>query len=347
MLQWDAPNYFYFLLLIPLMMMGYSFLLVWKRNAKKRFGSPVLLEALAPRHSAFKTHLKFGILLLGISALILAMVNPKMGTELETVKREGVDLVFAVDVSKSMLAEDIAPNRLEKAKRLVSETINKLSGDRVGIIAYAASAVPQLPITTDYGAAKMFLQALNTDMLSSQGTAIDAAIDLAATYFDDEDQTNRVIFILSDGEDHSEKAMAAAEKAKELGIKIFTFGVGTEKGAPIPIKRNGIVESYKKDENGEVVMTKRNPEVLTSIADVTDGNYTEGNDTQAVLEFVSETLKQMEKKEFEAKKFVSYKDRFQPFLIAGFLLLLIEILLFETQTKWVLRMNLFNENKKD
>ena len=117
MLQWDAPNYFYFLLLIPLMMMGYSFLLVWKRNAKKRFGSPVLLEALAPRHSAFKTHLKFGILLLGISALILAMVNPKMGTELETVQREGVDLVFAVDVSKSMLAEDIAPNRLEKAKR--------------------------------------------------------------------------------------------------------------------------------------------------------------------------------------------------------------------------------------
>ena len=225
--------------------------------------------------------------------------------------------------------------------------MNQLASDRVGIIAYAAQAVPQLPITTDYGAAKMFLQALNTDMLSSQGTAIDAAIDLAATYFDDEDQTNRVIFILSDGEDHSEKAMAAAERAKELGIKIFTFGVGTEKGAPIPIKRNGIVESYKKDENGEVVMTKRNPEVLTSIADVTEGNYTEGNDTQAVLEFVSETLKQMEKKEFEAKKFVSYKDRFQPFLIAGFLLLLIEILLFETQTKWVLRMNLFNENKKN
>ena len=183
-------------------------------------------------------------------------------------------------------------------------------------------------------------------MLSSQGTAINAAIDLAATYFDDQDQTNRVVFILSDGEDHSDNAIAAAERAKNLGIKIYTFGVGTEKGAPIPIKKNGIVESYKKDEKGEVVMTKRNPEMLTSIANSTEGSYIEGNDTQLVLEFVSETLKQMERKEFEAKKFVSYKDRFQPFLIVGFLLLLIEILLFETQTKWIMRLNLFNENKK-
>jgi Ca-activated chloride channel family protein len=256
MLQWDAPNYFYFLLLIPLMMMGYSFLLVWKRNAKKRFGSPVLLEALAPRHSAFKTHLKFGILLLGISALILAMVNPKMGTELETVKREGVDLVFAVDVSKSMLAEDIAPNRLEKAKRLVSETINKLSGDRVGIIAYAASAVPQLPITTDYESAKMFLQALNTNMLSSQGTAIAEAIELSKTYFDNENQTNRVLCIFSDGEDHEEGGELAAKTAAEEGITIFTVALGTEKGDVIPNKRNGVTSTFKKDAEGEVVINE-------------------------------------------------------------------------------------------
>ena len=347
MYQLDAPIYFYVFAILPLLWLGYIWISTWKRKAQEQFATSRLMEVLSPERSRLKPLFKLILISLGVSCLILALVNPKIGTQLETVKREGVDIVFAIDVSKSMLAEDIAPNRIEKAKRLVSALLNQLASDRVGIIAYAAQAVPQLPITTDYGAAKMFLQALNTDMLSSQGTAIDAAIDLAATYFDDEDQTNRVIFILSDGEDHSEKAMAAAEKAKELGIKIFTFGVGTEKGAPIPIKRNGIVESYKKDENGEVVMTKRNPEVLTSIADVTDGKYTEGNDTQAVLEFVSETLKQMEKKEFEAKKFVSYKDRFQPFLIAGFLLLLIEILLFETQTKWVLRMNLFNENKKD
>ena len=208
-------------------------------------------------------------------------MNPKIGTQLETVKREGVDIVFAIDVSKSMLAEDIAPNRLEKAKRLVSALLNDLASDRVGIIAYAAQAVPQLPITTDYGAAKMFLQALNTDMLSSQGTAIDAAIDLASTYFDDEEQTNRVVFILSDGEDHAEDGtIDAAQRANALGIKVYGLGVGTEKGAPIPIKRNGIVESYKKDENDEVVITQRNAQVLTSIAESTNASYLDGNDTR-------------------------------------------------------------------
>lgn len=345
MYQLDAPIYFYVFAILPVLWIGFLWVSSWKKKAQQQFASSKLMDILSPQRSSFKPLLKLILISLGISCLILGLINPKIGTQLETVKREGVDIVFAIDVSKSMLAEDIAPNRIEKAKRLVSALLNQLASDRVGIIAYAAQAVPQLPITTDYGAAKMFLQALNTDMLSSQGTAIDAAIDLAATYFDDQDQTNRVVFILSDGEDHSENALAAAERAKYLGIKIFTFGVGTEKGAPIPIKKNGIVESYKKDENGEVVMTKRNTEMLISIANSTDGSFVEGNDTQAVLEFVSETLKQMEKKEFEAKKFVSYKDRFQPFLIAGFLLLLIEILLFETQTKWILRLNLFNENK--
>ena len=232
-----------------------------------------------------------------------------------------------------MLAEDIAPNRLEKAKRLVSALLNDLASDRVGIIAYAAQAVPQLPITTDYGAAKMFLQALNTDMLSSQGTAIDAAIDLASTYFDDEEQTNWVVFILSDGEDHAEDGtIDAAQRANALN-KIYGLGVGTEKGAPIPIKRNGIVESYKKDENDEVVITKRSPQILTSIAETTDAVYFDGNDTQAVLEFVREELAKWIK-EFEAKKFVITKIA-SAFFDCRFLLFLIDVLVFETRTKWI------------
>ena len=272
-------------------------------------------------------------------------MNPKIGTQLETVKREGVDIVFAMDVSRSMLAEDIAPNRIEKSKRLVSAIINQLASDRVGIIAYAAQAVPQLPITTDYAAAKMFLQALNTDMLSSQGTALDSAIDLAGTFFDDEDQTNRVIFLISDGEDHSEEASNAASRAAKLGIKIFSFGVGTESGAPIPLKRNGIIESYKKDSDGEVVITKLNQNILQNIAASTGGTYQDGNNTQNVLDFVSEQLKAMDKKEFEAKKFVSFKDRFQAFLLAALIFLLIDLFLFETKTKWVQKLNLFNENE--
>tara|TARA_B110000444_G_scaffold258392_1_gene299204 strand:- start:26314 stop:27120 length:807 start_codon:yes stop_codon:yes gene_type:complete len=268
-----------------------------------------------------------------------------MGTELETVKREGVDLVFAVDVSKSMLAEDVAPNRIEKAKRLVSEIINNLVGDRIGIIAYANQAIPQLPITTDYNAGKIFLRSLNTDMLSSQGTALNSALDLSSTYFNDNDQTNRVVFIFSDGEDHSEEAGSASIKAASEGIKIFTFGIGTESGSPIPIKINGVLESYKKDENNEVVITKRNSEILKEISENANGKYIDANNTKEVIEFVSEVLKNLEKKEFEAKNFVSYKDQFQPFIFAAFILLLMELFVFEKETVWLKKLNLFNEKK--
>jgi Ca-activated chloride channel family protein len=343
MYQLDAPFYFYLLGILPILWLGHLLVTAWKRRTQNRFAHSELLEKLSPHRSVFKPILKLIMLSLGISLMVIGLVNPKIGTRLETVKREGVDIVFAIDVSKSMLAEDIAPNRLEKAKRLVSAIINQLASDRIGIIAYAAQAIPQLPITTDYGAAKMFLQALNTEMLSSQGTALDAALDLSGTYFDDEDQTNRVVFLISDGEDHSEEGPTAAKRAGNLGIKIFTFGVGSDDGAPIPIKRNGVVDSYKKDMEGQTVITKRNPVILQEIATAAAGEYIDGNDTQYVVDFVTETLKNMEKKEFEAKKFVSYKDQFQAFLFAGFLLILLELFLFETKTKWVQRLNLFNE----
>ena len=345
MYQIDAYEYIYFLTILPVFWLAYFLVLRWKRKTQAKFATAELLNVLSPNRSKFKPGLKMIMLSLTIAFMVLGLMNPKIGTQLETVKREGVDIVFAIDVSKSMLAEDIAPNRLEKSKRLVSAILNQLASDRVEIIAYAAQAVPQLPITTDYSAAKMFLQALNTDMLSSQGTALDSAIDLSGTFFDDEDQTNRVIFLISDGEDHSEDASSAASRAAAMGIKIFTFGVGTEAGAPIPIKRNNVVESYKKDFNGEVVVTKRNQEILQTIADATEGQYQNGNDTQAVLDFVTEQLKAMDKKEFEAKKFVSYKDRFQPFLIGALFFLLIDLFLYETKTKWVQKLNLFNENE--
>jgi|TARA_B110000285_G_scaffold235613_1_gene318716 Ca-activated chloride channel family protein len=346
MYQIDEYQYIYLLTILPVFWLAYVLVLRWKRKVQASFATPELLDVLSPNRSKFKPGLKLVTLSLAIFLLVLGLMNPKIGTQLETVKREGVDIVFAIDVSKSMLAEDIAPNRLEKSKRLVSAILNQLASDRIGIIAYAAQAVPQLPITTDYSAGKMFLQALNTEMLSSQGTALDSAIDLSGTFFDDEDQTNRVIFLISDGEDHSEEASNAASRAAALGIKIFTFGVGTEAGAPIPLKRNGVVESYKKDFDGEVIITKRNQEILEAIAVATDGKYQDGNDTQAVLDFVSEQLKAMDKKEFEAKKFVSYKDRFQPLLIGALLFLLFDLFLFETQTKWVQKLNLFNEHEK-
>jgi Ca-activated chloride channel homolog len=346
MVQLDDKTYFYFLFIIPMLVLLYLAVLFWKRRTQNKFADTELMKRLAPNRSKYKGTLKLLLFVLGIALLILGMVNPKIGTELETVKREGVDIVFAVDVSKSMLAEDIAPNRLEKAKRLVSEIINQLASDRIGIIAYAGQAYPQLPITTDYGAAKMFLQSMNTDMLTSQGTAINDAIDLASTYYDDEEQTNRVLFIISDGEDHAEGAtLSAVEDAVEKGIIIYTIGVGQPKGAPIPLKRNGIVESLKKDAQGEVVITKLNEAVLQEIADEGNGSYIDGTNTEAAVELIKDELLQMDKKEFEAKQFAEYKDQFQWFLAGGFLLLFLEVFILDRKTKWLKKLNLFNEKQ--
>jgi len=275
----------------------------------------------------------------------MALVNPKIGTKMETVTREGVDVVFAIDVSKSMEAEDIAPNRLDKSKQLVTQIINNLVGDRIGIIAYAGSAFPQLPITTDYAAAKMFLQAMNTDMVSSQGTAINDAIDLATTYYNDADQTSKVLFIISDGEDHFGEVGPTAKKAAELGIRIFTIGVGTIKGAPIPLKKNGIIQSYKKDQNGETVITRMNEETLKEIAANANGKYIEGNITSEVTAEVTEILQNMDKTEFEAKQFADYQSQYQWFLGFGILLLLLDVFLLERKTSWVKKLNLFNERR--
>jgi len=345
MYQLEEKIYFYLLLTIPVLVLLFIVLLLWKKNAQKKFSDNSLLTRLSPDKSAFKPVLKLIVLCLAIACLAVALVNPKIGTKLETVKREGVDIVFAIDVSKSMLAEDIAPNRLEKAKRVVSEIINNLASDRIGIIAYAGQAYPQLPITTDYGSAKMFLQSMNTDMLSSQGTAIDQAITLATTYYNDEEQTNRVLFVISDGEDHSEGAVKAVEEALDEGIKVFTIGIGTTKGGPIPIKRNGVTESYKKDQNGDMVITKLNDEVLGSIAKKGNGAYVDGSNTEAVVEFVKETLSQMDKKEFEAKQFADFKDQFQWFLGGAILLLFLDIFLLERKTAWLKKLNLFNEKE--
>ncbi|MFT6995599.1 MAG: Ca-activated chloride channel family protein [Maribacter sp.] len=348
MIQLDEKIYFYLLLIIPVIIILFLILLVWKKKTQQKFANDLLLKRLTPNRSHYKGTLKLILFLLGLSGLIIGLVNPKIGTKLETVKREGVDIVFAIDVSKSMLAEDIAPNRIEKAKRLVSEIINQLASDRIGIIAYAGKAFPQLPITTDYGAAKMFLQSMNTDMLSSQGTAINEAIELATTFYDDDEQTNRVLFIISDGEDHSEgTTLNSVEDAVEEGIRIYTIGVGKSKGAPIPLKRNGILESLKKDSQGEVVITKLNEEILVDISDEGNGRYIDGSNTEEAVEIIKEELLQMDKKEFEAKQFAEYKDQFQWFLGAGLLLLFLEIFVLDRKTKWLKKLNLFNEKQID
>lgn len=344
MFQLEEDIWFWLLLIQLGMLLLFLWTQLWKKRTRRKFSDLKLLKRLSPDQSLFKSVLKFITLSLGFICLIIALVNPKIGTSLQTVKREGVDIVFAIDVSKSMLAEDIAPNRLEKAKQLTTQIINNLVSDRVGIIAYAAKAVPQLPITTDYSAAKMFLQNMNTDMLSSQGTAIDEAIQLSRSYYNDEEQTNRVLVIISDGEDHNNLSLDVAEAAAKEGIKIFTIGVGTEKGGPIPIKRNGIVMSYKKDQNDATIITKLNKKTLSEIADEANGTYVDGKNTSDVIETVGEILNKMDKKEFEAKEFAEFKDQFQWFLGLGLFFLILDVLFLERKTAWLKRLNLFNEN---
>ena len=343
MYQLEHTYYFYLLFVIPLMILGFLALNRWKNNTQNKHISSDLLKVLSPDISTFKPKVKLFLFSLFIVFSTISLVNPKIGTELKTVKREGVDLVFALDVSKSMLAEDIAPNRLEKGKRIVSEIINSLNNDRVGIIAYAASALPILPITDDYSTAKTFLQSLNTDMLSSQGTAITESINLAKEFYDDEEQTNRVLVILSDGEDHEVKLEDIIPLVQQSGMTIISVGLGSIKGSPIPIKENNIIKTYKKNDKGDVVITKLNKELLSSISKSSKGIYIDGFNTEQVVESVVERLKEMDKKEFESKQFVAYKDQFQWFIAFAILFLSLELFVFEKKTYWVKKLNLFNE----
>ncbi|GAQ47970.1 TPA: VWA domain-containing protein [Flavobacterium psychrophilum] len=345
-MELDESKYLYLLFLLPILAAIFLYVEFWKRKKQKEFGDLELVKKLSPEKSNFKPALKFGVVLLAIAMLILGLVNPKIGTKVEKVKREGIDIVFAIDVSKSMLCEDIAPNRLEKSKQVVSQIINNLGSDRIGIIAYAGSAFPVLPITTDYNVAKMFLQSMTSDMVSSQGSNLDEAIKLSAKYFEGSPNTSKLMIMLTDGEDHSEGAESAAEEAKKIGMKIITIGIGTTAGGPIPNKKNGVIESFHRDKStGEVVVTKLRPEALEAIAKAAKGGYINGNNTEEAVNFIKKSLNNIQKTEFDATEVASFQAQFQWFLGIGFFLLLLDVFLLERKTKWVQKLNLFNEKK--
>jgi len=347
MYQLEEPIYFYGLTILVVALGLFLWRVFWQKSVQKKFFSKRALDRLGPNQSLIKSWIKFVVWALCIAALIIALVNPKLGTKIETVTRQGVDVVFAVDVSKSMLAEDVAPNRLEKSKQLVTQIINNLVGDRVGVIGYAGSAFPQVPITTDFASAKLFLNNMNTDMVSSQGTAINEAINLSKTYYNDQEQTNRVLFIVSDGEDHQEQDQDAVAAAVASGIQIYTIGVGSSAGAPIPIKRNGILQYYKRDQDNNQVITKLNAQNLQNIAEWGQGKYINGTQTKEVVAQVQDILNAMDKTEFEAKQFTDFKDQFQWFLVLALVLLLADSFMLERKTKWLKKLNLFNEQSDE
>tara|TARA_B100000902_G_scaffold175658_1_gene169447 strand:+ start:69129 stop:70142 length:1014 start_codon:yes stop_codon:yes gene_type:complete len=307
----------------------------WKKKAFESFGKFSTIENLIPNYSKTRENIKFFILLFYISALIIGIANPQIGTKMEEVKREGVDLMIALDLSNSMLSEDIKPNRLERARQAISRLIDKLEGDRIGLIVFAGDAYVQLPITTDYSAAKLFLATVNTSIIPSQGTAIGKAIKLSMNSFDMQNGQNKAIIIITDGENHEDDAIQQAKEAKEQGVFIHTLGMGLSKGGPIPIyNQNGDNIGYRKDKEGNTVISKLNEQMLQEIASNGNGTYVRANNTQAGLSTLFLEINKMEKKEIGTMVFTDYKDRFQLFIFIALLLVFFDLILLNRKNKW-------------
>jgi len=334
----------YLLGIIPILLLLFFLHKNWKNIALNRFADKRLLPYLFNGYSTSKSLLKFVLLRLGISFLIIALANPQYGENEKDVESKGIDIMLAIDVSNSMLAEDLAPgyNRLKISKLSIEKLIDKLHGDHIGIVVFAGGAYKHLPITPDYHVAKTFTQTIDTRMMSAQGTDIGLAIDECLSSFNFENGANKTIVVFSDGEDHEEQGIAAAENAKEQGVVVHTIGMGTNKGVPIPIYSNGKKSGNKKDENNNTVLTKLNEENLINIANAGGGSYTRANGMNIGLEGLINQINSIEKSTLSTEKYTGYEDQFQPFLAIGLLLLLIDLFINEKRAKLVDNIKLFD-----
>ena len=344
MLRYENSEWLYLLVLIPIMIVAFILSVKWRRKAIGVFGQLKLVYKLMPMASEFKLRSKFILFAVAICALIIGIANPQIGSKMEEVKREGVDLMIAIDLSNSMLAEDLQPNRLMRAKQSISKLIDRLDGDRIGLIVFAGDAYVQLPITTDYSAAKLFLSTINTSIVPTQGTAIGKAIELSIKSFDLQNDQNKAIIVITDGENHEDDAIEKAKEAQELGIFVHTIGMGSAEGGPIPIKnRYGTITSYQKDKEGNTIITTLNEQMLKQIAQSGGGSYIRANSTQSGLNALFKEINKMEKKEIGSKVFTDYKDRFQWFIGLAIILLIIETLMKGRKNKWSSKINLFED----
>ena len=347
-LRFEHPEYLYGLIVIPLLIIIYILILLWQDRTFKRFASVQMRNYLVPKRSRRRSVFKFIVFLLMLSCLILGLANLQSGSKMEEVKREGIDLYIAVDVSNSMNAQDIVPSRLDRSKQAINKLIGDLQGDRLGVIVFAEKAFVQLPITTDYAAAKMFLSSVNTSSVASQGTAIGEAINLAVNSFSD-DERSKAIIIISDGEDHeNDAAMEAAKAAAKKGIHIYTIGMGLPDGAPIPeYNQYGRMMGYKKDRGGSTIITRLDEEMLRRIANAGNGLYVRANNSNVGLEQIYGDISKLDKTEIETQVFTDYEDQFQWFVGAAIILLLIEIFMSSGKRAWETKFNIFERKGED
>lgn len=343
MYKLENPDFLYLLGLIPLFIFFFYLYKRWQKKKIAAFSENKYWLKLAPQISGGKPVVKFILLLLAYTSIVIAVVNPQLGTKLEEVKREGVDLMIALDLSNSMLAEDLFPNRLEKSKMALSKLVDKLKGDRIGIVVFAGQAFVQLPITTDYSAAKLFINSIKPSIMPVQGTAIGAAIDLSMKSFDFETPTSKAIIIISDGENHEDNAAEAAKKAADKGVIIHTLGMGSPKGAPIPVYSGKRQVDYRKDNSGNTVITRLDENMMREISNAGNGKFIRASNSNPGLDYLFTEINKMEKAEIGSKVFSNYEDRFQYFLGFAIFFILLDQLLLNRKNKWLNSESLFGK----
>ena len=343
MFRFEEPTYLYLLLLLPFLAAFYLYSNYRRRKAIRKFGDPVLMAQLMPDVSKYRPDVKFWLVFAAIGLFAVLLARPQFGSKLETVKRQGVEVMIALDISNSILAQDVQPSRLEKAKRLVAQLVDKMENDKVGMIVFAGDAFTQLPITSDYISAKMFLESINPSLISKQGTAIGAAINLATRSFTPQEGVGRAVIVITDGENHEGGAVEAAKAAAEKGIQVSVLGVGMPDGAPIPVEGTN---DFRRDRDGNVVVTRLNEQMCQEIAQAGDGIYVRVDNSNAAQKVIAQEINKMAKADVETQVYTEFNEQFQAVAWIILLLLLAEMLILERKNPLFRNIHLFKKEER-
>lgn len=339
MFRFEEPTYLYLLLLLPFLAAFYLYSNYRKRKAIRKFGDPVLMAQLMPDVSKYRPDIKFWLLFVSIGLFSMLLARPQFGSKLETVKRKGVEVMIALDISNSMLAQDVQPSRLEKAKRLISKLVDEMENDKVGMIVFAGDAFTQLPITSDYISAKMFLESINPSLISKQGTAIGTAINLAMRSFTPQEGVGRAIIVITDGENHEGGAVEAAKEAAEKGIQVNVLGVGVPDGAPIPVEGTN---DFRRDREGNVIVTRLNEAMCQEIAKDGNGIYVRVDNSNSAQKAIEQEINKMAKADVESKVYTEFNEQFQAVAWIILILLLVEMLILDRKNPLFKNVRLFS-----
>ena len=312
-----------------------------KRKQLEEFGDAELMEQLMPNASRVRPTVKFTILMVALTLLIVAAARPQFGQSERTEKRQGIEAVVALDISNSMLAEDVAPNRLDRAKQMLSKLMDNMVDDKVGLVVFAGDAFVQLPITCDYVSAKMFLNSIKPELIKTQGTAIGAALSTSIRCFGEQSDASRAIILITDGENHEDDAVAVAQRAKEQGIRVLVVGIGKPEGSPIPLPGTN---NFIKDRQGNVVVSRLNEEMCREIAQAGGGIYVRCDNTNTATKAIQKELDKLGKQEIETQVFTDYNEQFQSFALFALLLLVIDFFIFNRKNKAITRLDIFGES---